>query len=63
MTLDGECVLGQENVKGEHEAQLDVTIAMNFVKYSAEESTEVLVAVKKIETELCSNSFAAAYIP
>lgn len=63
--MDGECILGQENVKREHGPQLDVAVATNFVKYSAEESTEVLVAVKKKKkkkVELCSNSFAAAYI-
>lgn len=47
--MDGECILGQENVNGEREAQLNVSIPMNFGRCSAEESTEVLVAVKTFE--------------
>lgn len=43
----GECVLGQENIKGEHGAQLDLTITMSFEQYGAEESTEALEAIKK----------------
>lgn len=61
--MDGECILGQENVKGEHGAQLDVTVTTNFMKCGAEETTESLVVVKKIEAELHSNSCADAYIP
>lgn len=57
-----ECILGQENVKGEHKAQLNVSITMNFGNCGAE-STDVLVAVKTFEAELHSNSFAAACIP
>lgn len=58
-----ECILGQENVKGEHKAQLNISITMNFGNCGAEESTDVLVAVKTFEAELHSNSFAAACIP
>lgn len=45
-----ECILGQENVKREHGAQLNVTITANFVKYGVKESAEVWVAVKKKQT-------------
>lgn len=50
--MDCECILGQENVNVEHRAQLNVNITMNFGKCSAEESSEVLVAVKIFEVEL-----------
>lgn len=50
--MDDTCILGQENVNEEHGAQLNVSITMNIGKCGAEESTEVLVAVKTFEAEL-----------